>query len=209
MSMRIKLSTAAIAIAAAACGVGIAADQTEVPAGTEVKVRLDQTLNSDRHGAGTRFSATVMEPIYDDEGVVLLAADTKVNGTILTFQHDPPRLQLQFDEIEAVGADHPIQASLVEFAPRKKSEMKDEGKKIGGGAAAGAVVGGLIGGDAEDVVVGAVAGAAAGTGVALLTKDSYAFVPAGSVVQFELQRSLVLPVEREETEAASEDATAD
>jgi len=183
------------AAAMAACGVGVAADRAEVPDGTAVKVRLNQTLHSDQHGTGSGFTASVTDPVYGDEGRILIPAGSVVQGKILTFQEDPPRLQLEFTEIDVRGEVQELQASLVEFEPTRKSEMKDEGKKIGGGATAGAIIGGLAGGDVEDAAVGAVAGAAAGTGVALLTKDSYAFVPAGAIVELELRQSLQVPLE--------------
>jgi hypothetical protein len=185
------------AAAMAACGVGVAADRAEVPDGTTVKVRLNQTLHSDQHGTGSGFTASVTDPVYGDEGRVLIPAGSVVQGKVLTFQEDPPRLQLEFTEIDVRGEVQELQASLVEFEPTRKSEMKDEGKKIGGGATAGAIIGGLAGGDVEGAAVGAVAGAAAGTGVALLTKDSYAFVPAGAIVELELRQSLQVPLEDE------------
>lgn len=188
------LATAALA----ACGAGVAADRAEVAEGTTVKVRLNQTLHSERHGTGSGFTATATQPVYGDEGKILIPAGSVVQGKILTMQEDPPRLQLEFTEIEVRGETHNLQASLVEFEPTNRSEMQDEGKKIGGGATLGAIVGGLAGGDLEDAAVGAVAGAAAGTGVALLTKDSYVFVPAGSILQLELQQSLPVPLEAAE-----------
>lgn len=191
--------------AIAACGVGVAADRAEVPDGTAVKVRLDQTLHSDQHGTGSGFTASVADAVYGEEGEILIPAGSIVQGKILTFQEDPPRLQLEFTEIDVRGEIQQLQASLVEFEPTSKSEMKDEGKKIGGGATAGAIVGGLSGGDIEDAAVGAVVGAAAGTGVALLTKDSYVFVPAGSIVELELRHSLQVPLEADAENDAGSD----
>lgn len=203
--MIVRTGSLILAAAVVACGVGVAADRAEVPDGTAVKVRLNQTLHSDQHGTGSGFTASVTEAVYGEEGEALIPAGSVVQGKILTFQEDPPRLQLEFTEIEVRGETQELQASLVEFEPTRKSEMKDEGKKIGGGATAGAIVGGLAGGDIEDAAVGAVAGAAAGTGVALLTKDSYAFVPAGSVVEFELRHSLQVALDDEsETDAESD-----
>jgi len=199
------------ATAVAACGVGVAADRAEVPDGTTVKVRLNQTLNSQKQGTGSGFTASVTDPVYGDEGEVLIPIGSIVQGKILTFQEDPPRLQLEFTSIDVRDESRELDASLVEFSPTKKSEMKDEGKKIGGGAAAGAIVGGLAGGDVKGAAVGAVAGAAAGTGVALLTKENYAFVPAGSILQFELLRPLPVSLEAEEGssgESASDKGTA-
>lgn len=202
-----RTATFAIAGAAlAACGVGVAADPAEVPDGTAMKVRLNQTLHSDRHGPGSGFTATVTEPVYGAEGETLVPAGSVVHGKILTFQEDPPRLQLEFTEVEVRGQTSSVEAALVEFEPTRRSEMKDEdeGSKTAGGATAGAVMGGLAGGDVGDTAVGAVAGTAAGTGVALLTKDAYTFVPAGSILQLELQQALLVATE-EATQEAAED----
>jgi hypothetical protein len=206
MLRRVRFASVIAAAALAGCGVGAAADQAEVPAGTVLKIRLNQTLDSDRHGPGSGFTATVSAPVLNADGETLIPAGSVLRGKILTLQEDPPRAQLEFTDIEVRGESKGIDASLVEFAPTRKSEMKDEGKKIGGGAAAGAFVGGLVGGDVGGAAVGAVAGAAAGTGVALLTKDSHVFVPAGSIFQLELLRSVPVPLE---AEPESEPATAD
>jgi len=206
MPKRFEFAAIAAVAAIAACGVGVAADQAEVPAGTTLKIRLNQTLDSDQHGPGSGFTATVSTALFGEEGQTLIPVGSLLHGKILTLQEDPPRVQLEFTDIEVRGESKNLDASLVEFAPARQSEMKDEGKKIGGGAAAGAIVGGLVGGDVGGAAVGAVAGAAAGTGVALLTKDSHVFVPAGSIFQIELLRPLTVPLQ---TDAESELATAD
>ncbi|MFQ5530962.1 MAG: hypothetical protein ACE5FP_11535 [Gemmatimonadota bacterium] len=206
MTRRIRSASIFAAAALAACGVGVAADQAEVAAGTALKVRLNQTLDSDQHGPGSGFTATVASAVFDAEGETLIPVGSLLHGKILTLQEDPPRAQLEFTDIEVRGESRTIDASLVEFAPTRQSEMKDEGKKIGGGAAAGAIVGGLAGGDVGSAVTGAAVGAAAGTGVALLTKDSHVFVPAGSVLQLELLQALPVKLE---TESESEPKTAD
>ena len=206
MPKRFEFAAIAAVAAIAACGVGVAADQAEVPAGTTLKIRLNQTLDSDQHGPGSGFTATVSTALFGEEGQTLIPVGSLLHGKILTLQEDPPRVQLEFTDIEVRGDSKNLDASLVEFAPARQSEMKDEGKKIGGGAAAGAIVGGLVGGDVGGAAVGAVAGAAAGTGVALLTKDSHVFVPAGSIFQIELLRALPVPLQ---TDAESESATAD
>ena len=206
MLRRFRFASIIAVTALAACGVGVAADQAEVPAGTTIRVRLNQTLDSDRHGSGSGFTATVTTAVFSEDGETLIPAGSVLEGRVLTLQEDPPRAQLEFTDIEVRDESRSIRASMVDFAPTRQSEMKDEGKKIGGGAAAGAIVGGLVGGDLGGAAVGAVAGAAAGTGVALLTKDSHVFVPAGSIFQLELLQSLPVSLE---TEAESEPGSAD
>jgi len=191
-------------VALAACGAGMAADQAEVESGTTLALTLDQTLTSQRHSAGSTFSASVRRDVRDDDGTVLIPSGSSVHGKILVIQEDPPRLQLEFSSIDVRGESRDIATSLVDFAPTKHSEMTDEGKKIGGGAAVGAIVGGIAGGDVGGAAVGAVAGAAAGTGVALLTKDSHVFIPAGSALDVELVEPLQVSLASED-EAATTD----
>lgn len=177
-------------VALAACGTAVAGDLVEVPEQTSMKVKLEQTLNSDLNGPGDHFAATVTESIYGPEGLVLIPAGSPVRGTVAMIQEDPPSMQLEFNEIDVRGDTHPIRVELVSVTPRKHSEMKDEGAKIGGGAAAGAILGGVIGGDAKGAVIGAATGAAAGTGVALATKDTHVYLPAGSLMNLRLTQSI-------------------
>ena len=188
---------------AAACGIASAGERAEVPAGTALTVRLDQTLNSERHGSGSAFTATVTDPVTE-EGEIAIPSGSKVHGEILEFSKDPPRLRVAFKEIEVRGETHLLEAELASVTPRRHSEMKDEGVKIGGGAAAGALLGGVIGGDAKGALIGAAAGAAAGTGVALATKESYAYLPAGSIFRLELDKSLEVSLEEPEGSEAAE-----
>lgn len=177
------------ALAASACGAATADERAEVPEGTALTVRLDQTLNSQRHGSGTLFTATVTDPVVR-EATVLIPSGAKVHGEILAMTEDPPRLEVAFKELEVRGEKHLLEAELASVTPREHSEMKGEAKKIGGGAAAGALLGGVVGGSAKGAVIGAAAGAAAGTGIALATKDKHVYLPAGSLFRLELSRPL-------------------
>ncbi len=199
--------TALAFFAAGACGVATAGEKAEVPAGTPLTVSLDQTLSSERHGSGTTFSATVTDPVTQ-EGEILIPSGATVRGEVLELSEDPPRLRVAFQEIEVRGEKHLLEAELASVTPRRHSEMKDEGAKIGGGAAAGALLGGVIGGDAKSAVIGAAAGAAAGTGVALATKETHVYLPAGSIFRLELDEPLTVSlVEPESGETSDEDET--
>ncbi|MDT8437247.1 MAG: hypothetical protein RRA92_10890 [Gemmatimonadota bacterium] len=185
-----RLRTLALAAAAAACGPATAGEHVEIPAQTSLRVELAQTLHSDRNGAGDAFAASLQEPVYGPDGETLIPAGASVLGTITRIQEDPPEIQLQFEAIVVRGERQPIQAELASVTPRRHSEMKDEGAKIGGGAAAGAILGGVVGGNAKGALIGGAAGAAAGTGVALATKDTHVFLPAGSLMELRLTKSI-------------------
>lgn len=196
--------TAALVLLAG-CGLARGENRADVPAGTSLTLGLEQTLNSERHGPGHTFTATVTDPVTG-EGEVLIPAGARVEGEVLHFSEDPPRLELAFREIEVRGETHDLEAELVGVTPRRHSEMTDEGVKIGGGAAAGALLGGLIGGDVKGAVIGAAAGAAAGTGVALATKESHAYLPAGTRLRLRLDEALrVKLAEGDEEEPSGEE----
>lgn len=206
MRTPVKTICLGVAVAAAACDPAVAVDRLEVPSQTSMKVELQQTLNSERNGPGDQFKAAVSESVYGPGGEVLIPAGSSVWGMVTDIQEDPPNLQLEFQEMDVRGETLPINVELVSVTPRKHSEMRDEGAKIGGGAAAGAILGGVIGGDAKGAVIGAAAGAAAGTGVALATRDTHVYLPAGTLMNLRLARSI--RVQKPSEEDAPDDGTA-
>ena len=170
-------------------------DFAEVAAGTSLAIRLDQPVSTRSTGVGSAISGSTIDPVVY-EGEVLIPAGSRVRGVVTAISKDPPLLSASFTEIELGGEPHALDASLSGARMNVRSEMKDEAVKIGGGAAAGAVLGGVIGGNVKGAAIGAAAGAAAGTGVALATKESWAFLPAGSHVAVRLEGSLRLPLIR-------------
>ena len=170
-------------------------DFAEVAAGTSLAIRLDQPVSTRSTSVGSAISGSTIEPVVY-EGEVLIPAGSPVRGVVTAISKDPPLLSASFTEIEVGGEPYTLDASLSGARMNVRSEMKDEAAKIGGGAAAGALLGGVIGGDVKGAAIGAAAGAAAGTGVALATKESWAFLPAGSQVAVRLDRSLRLQLAR-------------
>ena len=170
-------------------------DFAEVAAGTSLVIRLDQPVSTRSTSVGSVISGSTIEPVVYD-GEMLIPAGSPVRGVVTAISKDPPLLSASFTEIEVGGEPHALEASLSGARMNVRSEMKDEAAKIGGGAAAGAVLGGVIGGNVKGAVIGAAAGAAAGTGVALATKESWAFLPAGSQVAVRLEGSLRLHLAR-------------
>lgn len=170
-------------------------DFAEVAAGTSLVIRLDQPVSTRSTSVGSAISGSTIEPVVYD-GEVLIPAGSPVRGVVTAISKDPPLLSASFTEIEVGGEPQPLEASLSGARMNVRSEMKDEAAKIGGGAAAGAVLGGVIGGNVKGAVIGAAAGAAAGTGVALATKESWAFLPPGSEVAVRLEGSLRLRLAR-------------
>jgi hypothetical protein len=180
---------------AAACG-GLGASEekfAEVPSGASIAARLASGVNSNVTRPGQTLTAIVSEPIVIG-GDIVIPADAVLSGTVTAISQKPPSMTIEWTEIETVAGTLVLTAKPTIVRLAEHSEMKDEAAKIGGGAAAGAIVGGVVGGNVKGAAIGAAAGAAAGTGVALATKERYAYLPAGSQVSVQLAESLSVPV---------------
>ncbi len=175
----------------------------EGPSGTGLEVVLDRGVNTKSTQAGAAVSASLKAPVRIGANVVIPSGSV-LHGTITAISEQPPSMTAVFTALE-IGEDMFVldaQPTTVRLA--EHSEMTNEGAKIGGGAAAGAVLGGVIGGNVKGAVIGAAAGAAAGTGVALVTKDHWAYLPSGSRLHVQLVAPIHIPLPEDE---AAEDAT--
>lgn len=118
-------------LALAACGIGGVAGEAEVPDGTAVRVRLNQTLHSDQHGTGSAFIASVTEPVYGVEGETLIPAGSVVQGEVVSFEEEPARLEIEFVEIEVRGETHDVEATRLEFGRAGEAAAVEDDEEVG------------------------------------------------------------------------------
>jgi len=170
----------------------------EVPAGTSLEIQLDETLSTRSTRVGSPISGAVSQPVLYD-GVVVIPEGARVGGVVTSISREPPVFSAELAALRVDGTVYSIRGVVMEAVMVRRSEMKDEAAKIGGGAAAGAVLGGAIGGNVKSAAIGAAAGAAAGTGVAMATKEKWAFLPAGSRLAMRMEEPLRLALTRPET----------
>lgn len=156
----------------------------EVPVGTEMDVRLIDSLDSGTAMVEDRFEGTTIEDLRVD-GRVAIPAGSVVRGVVTavdqaTRTNRTARMTLSFDQVTVNGQAHPIRGTLTEAI--EGSGMKGEIGRLGVGAGAGAVVGGLLGG-----VKGALLGVAiGGAGTLAATEGKEVRVPQGSVLRVRL-----------------------
>src|SRR5215510_10667076 len=151
-----------------------AATTTLVPAGTELRVRLNDTLSSKESRAGDKFTATVINPSRFE--------DAKITGHIRSIVKSGrvegrTTMSLAFDSIRlADGRTGVVRGEVLRvYDSDSASKVDEEGrvqsgsrgkqtlKRSGIGAAAGAVIGGIAGGG-KGAAIGLIVGGAAGAG---------------------------------------------
>ena len=167
------------------CVAAITAVAANIPSGTEVIVRLGQTIRSDKVKPGENWVGT-------------LAADLVVNGRIVAKKNADVRgrivdakasgrlsgvaeIALQLSSITIDGTPTPVLTQSVSEVGGNHN--KRNAGLIGGGAAVGAIIGGIAGGG-QGAAIGAGAGAAAGTGGAAATGKKNVTFPAESILTF-------------------------
>lgn len=142
-----------------------------IPAGTQLTIRLNDGLDTERNQVGDTFHATLGAPIsIDDETVIPSGAD--VVGRVVDVKSagrfaGNSALTLELTSLSVNGKTYNIQTN--QWSRQGKGEGKNTAVKAGGGAALGAIIGGIAGGG-KGAAIGSVAGAGAGTGAAATKK---------------------------------------
>jgi hypothetical protein len=152
-----------------------------LPAGTELRLVLENSLSSTTSQVGDRVTARV-ERATDDEGRIVLPGGTVVKGRVTEAEgagrvKGRARVAVSFDEIVVRGRSHRLDATGI--AVEAQSGAKKDAATIGGAAALGAIIGGIADGG-DGAKKGVLIGGAAGTGAVLATKGKEVQLPAGS-----------------------------
>jgi hypothetical protein len=164
-----------------------------IPAGTQLTIRLNDTLDTERNQVGDTFHATLGTPIViNSDTVVPSGAD--VVGRVVDVKSagrfaGNSALTLELNSLSVNGKTYNIQTS--QWSRQGKGEGKNTAVKAGGGAAVGAIIGGLAGGG-KGAAIGSVAGAGAGTGVAATKKGEQIKLNPESSLSFLLINTLTV-----------------
>lgn len=166
-------STPAASSAAAAPAVNLHA----LPAGTEVRALLQDSISSLRNSAGQTVTALISGDLRSPDGRTLVPSGSAVRLSIMRLKPARTRsaadgeLELRADSIVVGGRAYPVQAELqpVPHELNGRGVTAGEAEKVAAGAAVGAVAGGVISGETKGAVIGGVVGAAGGAVVAAQT----------------------------------------
>ena len=167
--------------------------QLTVPAGTELAIRINQSISVKTSRVGDRFSGEVVEPVLQN-GAVVIPRRTPVSGRIDASHrrgHFKGRsiLELRLTEMTLNGNQYALDTH--DSVRTKKGKGKRTAGFIGGMTGAGMLIGGLATGGVG-LAIGGAAGAGAGTLIAGTTGNRDISIPAESIVHFRLADQLVV-----------------
>lgn len=175
-----------------------------IPAGTQLTVRLNEPLDSEKNQVGDTFHGGLGAPIVIDAQTAI-PTGTEVTGRVAAVQSagrfaGSSLLTLELTSLSVNGKTYNVQTN--QWSRQGKGEGKNTAVKAGGGAALGAIIGALAGGG-RGAAIGAGAGGAAGTGVAATKKGEQIKLGPESTLNFQLTNALtVTPQSTNDRDAA-------
>ncbi len=153
----------------------------EVPAGTELDVRLGENLNSGIAQVEDRFEGTTLVDM-NVNGRTAIPAGSVMRGVVTAVEpatrtNRPARMTVSFDQVTVNGRAYPIRGTVTQAI--EGEGIKGETARIGTGAGVGAILGGILGG-----FKGALAGILIGAGGTIAaTEGKEVDLPQGSVLR--------------------------
>lgn len=180
-----------------------------VARGEVLRARMTSTLSSKTARVGDTFTATVIDPVYSSNGVVVIPEGSKVTGRVdaavaARKGGKPGTIDVSFTSLRLPnGTTRRINGSLTDLHSddaKSDAEGTASGDRmkhrkiifIGGGGAGGAVLGGAIGGG-KGALIGGIIGAGAGLLGERMTKGEEAEVRSGTEFGIILNQGISLP----------------
>jgi len=169
-----------------------------VPLGTQMKIRLDDSIDSGNARNGDRFRATVLTPRrYEESTIEGHLASIKKSGKF----KGRTSINFIFDRIRfANGGSAPIHGQVVRvYGEESVGKVDEEGRVQSGkrgsqtakrsiiGGVAGAVIGGVAGGG-KGAAIGATLGAGAGAGSVYIQGSKRLKLDAGTEMLIRITR---------------------
>jgi hypothetical protein len=164
-----------------------------LPVGTEVPVRTEETIDSNKAVEGQIFAAEVAGNVKDADGAVVIPLGANATMVIKSASQGgkfrgASDLVLDMRTVSVEGQQYAL--NTTDLAQKGRDGVgvnKRTGEFGGGGAAVGAIIGAIAGGG-KGAGIGAGAGGGAGLLTQILTKGGSIKVPAETVLTFRLDQ---------------------
>ena len=170
-------------------------DADEVPTGTPMDLRLNDTIGTEMSEVGDLFYATVLGDLRTRDGRTVIPAGSRVMGRVTELDDsdgitDQAALRVEFDEITIRGRRHPFAATILEMDIDEDRETS-LGRSAARGAVLGAIIGGVLGGR-DGAAEGAARGAVGSTALNAVAGDVELTLEAGTRLRVETARRIDL-----------------
>jgi hypothetical protein len=161
----------------------------EIPVGTEISVRLIDSVDTEVNHAGESFHASLATPIVVD-GEVVVPANADVYVRLATLRSagrvsGQSEVALELLRLQFQGKTYRLISD--QYDQKGTSRGKRTAAAAGGGSALGAIIGAAAGGG-KGAAIGAVIGAAGGTGAMASQKGKQIKLPAETKLDFKLEQ---------------------
>lgn len=165
----------------------------EIPAGTELIVRMIDAVDSEVHRVGRTFQASLDEPVIVD-GKTVIPRNVDVVAKLVEDKQSGKlagRTELTMALVSLTVDGKTVDVTTQEVTTASESRTGRTAKVVGGTAALGAIIGAIAGGG-KGAAVGAASGAGAGTAIQVLTKGQQVKIPSETRLSFTLQQPVRL-----------------
>jgi hypothetical protein len=153
----------------------------ELPVGTEVDVRLQNSLNSGTAKVEDRFEGTTVADVSVD-GRTVIPAGSVFRGVVTSVEpgtrtNRTSKMTVSFDQVTVGGRSYPIRGTVTQAI--EGEGIRGEAGRTAAGAGVGAIIGGILGG-----FKGALAGILIGGGGTIAaTEGKEVDLPQGSILR--------------------------
>jgi hypothetical protein len=167
----------------------------QLPVGTNVSVRTEETIDSGKAAEGQTYAAEVTDDVVDSNGDVVIPHGSNAQIVIRSASkggkfHGTSDLALDLQSISVEGQEYIVSTTdLKKSGKQGFGANKRTAEYTGGGTALGAIIGAIAGGG-KGAAIGAGAGAGGGALTQVLTKGGAIRVPAETVLTFQLDKSV-------------------
>ena len=166
----------------------VPAGMVRIPTGTEIDVRLQNSLNSGTAMVEDRFEGTTLVDVVVD-GRTVIPAGSLVRGVVTAVEaatrtNRTARMTVSFDQVTVNDRAYPMRGTVTQAI--EGEGIRGEAGRVGAGAGVGAIIGGILGGF-RGALAGLIIG---GGGTIAATEGREVELPQGSVLRVRIDSPL-------------------
>jgi hypothetical protein len=164
-----------------------------IPTGSQIVIRMIDSVNSETNKVGDQFIAVIDEAVYQG-GVEVIPRGSDVRGRIANINEagrvaGAAQLGLELTQVIVNGIPYSVTTS--EYQEAGEGRGSQTAKRAAAGAGVGAIIGAIAGGK-KGAAIGAGVGGGGATAVQVMTKGEKLNIPSETKLEFTLRAPLVV-----------------